>query len=62
MMVFSVSRAKPVPTCVAAGWMRREGQHMRPSSLLELSAADQALAQTTEDRRFDRRKPEFKGS
>ncbi|PZW42992.1 hypothetical protein C8P66_11717 [Humitalea rosea] len=35
---------------------------MRPSSLLELSAADQALAQTTEDRRFDRRKPEFKGS
>ncbi len=45
----------------------REGQHMRLSSLLELSASFQALAHSTEDHReavdawFDKRRPEFRG-
>jgi enoyl-CoA hydratase/carnithine racemase len=45
----------------------REGQHMRLSSLLELSAAYQALAHTTADHQealdawFEKRKPDFKG-
>jgi enoyl-CoA hydratase/carnithine racemase len=45
----------------------REGQHMRLSSLLELSAAYQALAHTTADHQealdawFEKRKPEFQG-
>lgn len=45
----------------------REGQHMQLASLLELSAAYQALAHSTEDHReavdawFDKRRPDFKG-
>ncbi|SHJ58790.1 short chain enoyl-CoA hydratase /Enoyl-CoA hydratase [Roseomonas rosea] len=45
----------------------REGQHMRLSSLLEMSAAFQALAHTTRDHEeavnawFDKRKPLFEG-
>ncbi|RKK04409.1 enoyl-CoA hydratase [Pseudoroseomonas wenyumeiae] len=45
----------------------REGQHMRLSSLLEMSAAFQALAHTTRDHEeavnawFDKRKPVFEG-
>ncbi|MCK8786961.1 crotonase/enoyl-CoA hydratase family protein [Roseomonas sp. NAR14] len=45
----------------------REGEHMRLSSLLELSASFQALAHSTEDHRealdawFEKRRPDFKG-
>jgi enoyl-CoA hydratase/carnithine racemase len=45
----------------------REGQHMRLSSLLEMSAAFQALAHTTRDHEeavnawFEKRKPVFEG-
>ena len=45
----------------------REGQHMRLSSLLEMSAAFQALAHTTRDHEeavnawFEKREPVFEG-
>ena len=45
----------------------REGQHMRLSSLLEISAAYQALAHSTEDHKeavsamLEKREPRFTG-